>query len=277
PYLLALAAAANAGSAATVIGNPQNILIGQVGQLDFLHFLAICGPPAAIALALVYFCIAWAWREELATAREEGETAREAPPVPLDRWQTAKGALAAAAIVILFLSDLPHEIGALAIAALLLASRRLASRDMLGTVDWHLLLLFACLFGVTAAFGATGLPGEALQWLAARGLAPESLALLLPISLAASNTVGNVPAVILILGIWPAPPEGALYALALLTTLSGNLLLTGSIANLIVAERAQAVGLRLSFADFARAGIPMTLASLAVAALWLWAVGAVVV
>src|SRR3546814_11279781 len=81
-----------------------------------------------------------------------------------------------------------------------------------------------------------------------------------------SNTIGNVPAVILLMTVWPTPPEGALYGLALLSTLAGNLLLVGSLANLIVAERAAAAGVRLGFTDFARAGIPMTLASMAVAA-----------
>ena len=62
-----------------------------------------------------------------------------------------------------------------------------------------------------------------------------------------------------------------LSGLALLSTFAGNLLLTGSLCNIIVAERPQASGARSSFVDFARSGIPMTLASLAVAGLWLWA------
>ena len=55
--------------------------------------------------------------------------------------------------------------------------------------------------------------------------------------------------------------------------LAGNLLLTGSLCNLIVAERAAATGVRLTFADFARAGVPMALTSMALAAIWLWAGG----
>src|SRR3546814_19883359 len=73
-----------------------------------------------------------------------------------------------------------------------------------------------------------------------------------------SNTIGNVPAVILLMTVWPPPPEGALYGLALLSTLAGNLLLVGSLANLIVAERAAAAGVRLGFIAFAPAGIPVT-------------------
>jgi Na+/H+ antiporter NhaD/arsenite permease-like protein len=59
PYLIALAGAANAGSAATLIGNPQNIVIGQVGGLDFWRFLAVCGVPAAFGLLCVFATIAW--------------------------------------------------------------------------------------------------------------------------------------------------------------------------------------------------------------------------
>ncbi len=96
---------------------------------------------------------------------------------------------------------------------------------------------------------------------------------MLPVTLFSSNTFGNVPAVILILKLLPDLPQGALSGLALLSTFAGNLLLTGSMCNIIVAERAQDSGARLAFMDFARSGIPMTVASLAVAALWLWFMG----
>jgi Na+/H+ antiporter NhaD/arsenite permease-like protein len=172
-------------------------------------------------------------------------------------------------MIALFATPLPREIGALAVAAALLASRRLASREMIGAVDWHLLLLFACLFALTASFADTGLAREALVWLEAHGYLPDRLVVLAPLALLMSNTIGNVPSVILLMAVWPQPGTGALYGLALLSTLAGNFLIVGSIANLIVAERAARAGVRLSFADFARAGVPMTLASMAVAVVWL--------
>jgi Na+/H+ antiporter NhaD/arsenite permease-like protein len=140
---------------------------------------------------------------------------------------------------------------------------------MVGAVDWPLLLLFACLFVITHAFAATGLAQDAIAGLSAKGLFPESIAVMGPLSLIASNSIGNVPFVILLLAIWPNPDPGALYGLALLSTLSGNLLLTGSLANIITAERAVAAGSRFGFADHARAGIPMTLISVLMAAIWL--------
>ena len=270
PFALAIAGAANAGSAMTVIGNPQNILIGQLGALDFWHFLAACGVPGLLSLALVWLSIRWVWRRELAHRPEP------LPPAPLprpDRWQTVKGVAAVVALVLLFATPLPREVGALVIAGLLLTSRRLSSREMIGTVDWHLLLLFACLFIVTDTFANTGLAQAGVDRLAEMGLFPDRLAVMAPLMLAASNTIGNVPAVMLILSVWPTPDPGALYGLALLSTLAGNLLLLGSLANIITAERAAAAGVRVSFLDFARAGVPMTLATMGVASAWLWGLG----
>ena len=83
--------------------------------------------------------------------REAPVPAVEAPP--LDRWQTAKGLLVLAALVVGFLfTSVPHEVLALGAAALLLMSRRMASRDLIGLVDWHLLVLFIGLFVVNHAF-----------------------------------------------------------------------------------------------------------------------------
>ena len=270
PFLAGLAGASNAGSAATVIGNPQNILIGQVGGLDFWTFLSACGLPALLALVIAYGAVALVWRKEL--ARNAGSADVSELP-PLDRWQLAKASLGTLALILLFATPLPRETGALVIAAVLLLSRRMHSRDAVGAVDWPLLLLFACLFVVTHAFAESGLAQEAIASLEAGGLLPDTLAVMAPVALLASNSIGNVPFVILLLAVWPEATEGALYGLALLSTLAGNLFITGSLANIITAERAAASGVRFGFADHARAGVPMTLASLAAAVLWLLAAG----
>ncbi len=266
PFLIALACAANAGSAATVIGNPQNILIGQAGGLDFWRFLLVCAPPALAAMAVTIGVVRWQWRGAL-SANTRPATA---PAVRFDVFQTDKGLLAVVALILLFTTDWPREIGALVIAGFLLLSRKLSSRDMVGAVDWHLLLLFACLFTVTAAFAATGYTEAAFHWAQAQGFLPDRLSVLGPLSLLISNTVGNVPAVILLLTVWPSPTPQALYGLALLSTLAGNFLIVGSLANIIVAERAAGVGVRLRFWDHARSGVPVTLLTMAVAMLWLF-------
>ncbi len=269
PYLIALAGAANAGSAATVIGNPQNILIGQIGHLDFWRFVGVCGVPALVALVVVYGVVWLMWRDRFGEPTSDGgpETGE------LDRAQLAKAVVATLILLGLFTTSLPHETGVLLVAGAMLVSRRLATRGMLGMVDWHLLVLFAALFAVNHALGLTGLPAEMVNALEAAGWLPDRLAVMTPLALAASNSIGNVPAVILLLSAWPSPPEGALYGLALLSTLAGNFLLPGSLANIIVAERAEAAGVRLGFVEHARCGVPITLLSMAFAVLWLWANG----
>lgn len=270
PYLIALTGAANAGSAATLIGNPQNILIGQIGHLDFWRFLAVCGGPALAAMAIVYGTVWLVWRGRFGMPQEGGG---QVAPVALDRWQLGKAVVATLVLLVLFTRDIPQEHAVLLVAGVMMISRRMASRDMLGMVDWHLLVLFAALFAINHALGLTGIPAALVGDLQAAGWLPDRLAVMLPLALAGSNSIGNVPAVILLLAAWPSPPEGALYGLALLSTLAGNLLLPGSLANIIVAERAAASGVRLGFVEHARCGVPMALLSMALAAVWLWAGG----
>lgn len=270
PFAIALAAATNAGSAATLIGNPQNILVGAIGRLDFWGFLAACGVPALFALIVVFAVVWLQWSRRIRVTATEPEVA--AAPVaahPLDRFQTIKAGVAVLALLILFTTPLPREIGALIIAALLLANRKITSRTMIATVDWPLLLLVACLFAITGQLNDTGIAAKVLAFLDERGLLPNSLALLLPFAVLTSNAIGSVPAAMLFLQIWPTPPVGVLYSLALLSTLAGNLLLSGSLTNLLIAERAASMGAPLRFGDYARAGIPIALLSLAFATFWL--------
>jgi Na+/H+ antiporter NhaD/arsenite permease-like protein len=270
PFVIALAGGANAGSTATIIGNPQNILIGEVGQLHFWPFLIACAPPALAGLASVFLVVWWHWRRRLATS---ASPAGRLTAPELDRPGLIKASLASFLLLLLFATPLPHVEGVLLVAGFLLISRRLATRTMLGLVDWHLLVLFGGLFVVTAALAQTGLPDDALRWLEARGLHPESLAMLAPLTLLGANTIGNVPLVVLLLSVSPSMTEGAFYALAVLSTLAGNLLVVGSLANIIAIERARDVGVAVGFAEHARCGVPMTLLSFLLALAWLIAMG----
>jgi Na+/H+ antiporter NhaD/arsenite permease-like protein len=270
PFVIGLAGGANAGSAATIIGNPQNILIGEVGDLDFWSFLAACAPPALAGLACVYLVVWWRWRRRFeAGLNPMGDASAPA----LDRLGLAKALFATFLLLVLFATPLPHVEGVLLVAGYLLISRRLATRTMLGVVDWHLLVLFGGLFVVTDALSSTGLPDRAMTWLIASGLDAGSLAVLTPLTLLGANTIGNVPLVVLLLAVFPTLSEGAYYALAVLSTLAGNLLVVGSLANIIAVERARDAGVFLSFAEHARCGVPITLLSLLLALAWLYGVG----
>jgi Na+/H+ antiporter NhaD/arsenite permease-like protein len=270
PFAIALAASTNAGSSATLIGNPQNILLGAIGRLDFWTFLVDCAVPALFAL-LVVFAVVWLqWRRRIQAETPLPATA--IPPVtahPFDRNQTIKGGVAVFALLILFATPLPREIGALMIAAVLLANRKITSRTMIAAVDWPLLLLVSCLFAITGALNDAGIAIRVYVFLGNYGLLPNHLLLLLPFAAVTSNAIGSVPTAMLTLQIWPNPPPGVLYSLALLSTLAGNLLLSGSLTNLLIAERSERMGARLSFADYARAGMPIGLLSLAFATVWL--------
>jgi Na+/H+ antiporter NhaD/arsenite permease-like protein len=207
------------------------------------------------------------------TAIEPGGGAPAVPAHPIDRFQMIKAGVALIALLVLFSTPLPREIGALIIAALLLANRRITSRTMIATVDWPLLLLVACLFAITGQLNDTGIAAKILNLLSNGGLLPNNLVVLLPFALVTSNVIGSVPAAMLLLQIWPLPPDYVLYALALFSTLAGNLLLSGSLSTLLVAERAAAMGAPVSFRDYARAGVPIALVSLAFASFWLVFIG----
>jgi len=265
PYLIALASAANAGSTATVIGNPQNILIGQVGRLDFWGFVVACGPPAVFALLTVFLVVWITWRRKLSPlATRNGAVV--IPPV--DRFGVGKGVVATVVLLALFGSRLPHVSDVLVVTAVLLLSRRLATREVLGLVDWHVLALLGGLFIVTAALAETGLPGDVLDALKAAGISASGLPAMTLLTLVGSNTIGNVPTVVLLVTILKDLPSEALYTMAALSTLAGNLLVVGSLANIIVVERAKEAGVTLSFFEHARCGIPIAVISLALAVAW---------
>lgn len=270
PYLLAHAGAANVGSAATLVGNPQNILIGESGQLDFWHYLFFAAPLAAVALVAVFLVVLAVWRQQLQAAPAP---AAAFEGVALDRAALVKGLLATVLLLALYMTELPRWQSTLLVAGLLLVSRRLSTREMLAAIDWHLLVLFGGLFVVTGALSGSDLTAGAVTLLQGAGLDFEDPLLLGAVALAGSNTVGNVPLVILLLSALPELGAPALYALAVLSTFAGNLLIIGSLANLIVAERASREGVRITFSDHLKSGVPMTIVTLCLAAAWLSLLG----
>jgi len=264
PYLLALACAANVGSAATLIGNPQNMLIGQRLGLPFGGYLLDAAVPSLLGLAAVWAVIHVATRGRW--QRRTPVPAVEARP--FDAWQTAKGVAVLAAIVALFLlSTTSREVVAVSAAGVLMLSRRLASRDFLGLVDWNLLVLFVGLFVVNHALADSGWLAAGIAATQARGLDLADPGVLFAAVVVLSNLVSNVPAVMLLLPVATHPLAGAVLALA--STLAGNLFIVGSIANIIVVEQARALDVRIGWREHARVGIPVTLITLALAAAWL--------
>ena len=269
PYLLALACASNIGSAATLIGNPQNMLIGQTMRLSFDGYFLDAIIPVALGLVLCWTLIVrqtkGKWEETDAGA---ATPERRAAATPFDAWQTTKGLAIAGALLVGFLvAPWPREHMALTGAGVLLMSRQLRSQNMLGLVDWELLVLFMSLFVVNAALQSTGLTGQAVDWMAAHGVRLDHPGSLFAATFVLSNLVSNVPAVMLLIPVVHHPLGGVM--LALVSTLAGNLLIVGSIANIIVVDAAGRRGIVIDWRRHARVGVPVTLATLAISGVYL--------
>ncbi|MCU0726168.1 MAG: anion transporter [Planctomycetes bacterium] len=264
PFLLGLACASNVGSAATLIGNPQNMLIGQTLHMSFSGYLLDALVPSLLGLAATWGVLLLLYRGRF--RREMTVPEPEAPR--FSAWQTGKGAVVTGVLMALFIAvPWPREVLALCAAGVLLLSRRMASRRMLALVDWQLLVLFVALFVVNSALAASGMLQAGMEAMTRAGVDPREPAALFGSVVVLSNLVSNVPATMLLLPAAVHPQAGAILALA--STLAGNLIIVGSIANIIVVDQAGRLGVRISWAAHARVGVPVTLSTLAIAALWL--------
>jgi Na+/H+ antiporter NhaD/arsenite permease-like protein len=272
PYLLALAMSANLGSVCTLVGNPQNMIIGQLSGLSFGRFTLELLPAAAAGLALEFVILRLGFRRVLAAARIQADPGA-APP--LDRRLVRLALLTLAGVFAGFLAGWNLAWTALAGGAVVMVLARRDTHEVLKQVDWHLLLLFAALFVVVEGLNLTGLPGQLYEQL--RGLfgatATAQAWNLTWFAAAGSNIFSNVPFV-LVAGQWLphfADPPLMWKVMALATTFAGNLTLLGSVANLIVVESARG-HLEVGFWDYARFGIPVTLLTLVVGTALLLAV-----
>ncbi len=266
PYLLALAMASNIGSTATITGNPQNIMIGSFSRIPYAEFAGALSPIALIGLVVVTLIILLGHRRELLTAdRLQPSTIR----LRWNPWLLAKALAVTLATVALFFAGQPPAKVAIVAGALLLVTRRLKPERIYREIDWSLLLLFAGLFivvrGMEAAALSPGLMAEA------KGLSLGTPATLAVVSAVLSNLVSNVPAVLVLKPFIQdlANPKQAWLVLAMASTLAGNFTILGSVANLIVVERARRQGIEIDFWSYFRIGAPVTLATIAVGVLLL--------
>ncbi len=169
-----------------------------------------------------------------------------------------------------FLAGVPPAMMAAIGAALLLITRSVEPRKVYEDIDWGLLVFFVGLFIIVAGAHRAGLTDILLEPIASWDL--HRLAVFVPVTAVFSNVVSNVPAVMLlrtVVGGFPDPQAGWL-ALAMASTLAGNLTITGSVANIIVVERAAAEGVEIEFRDYVRVGVPVTIATLVFGTAWLW-------
>ena len=268
PYVVAVATASNLGSAATITGNPQNMLIGSLSGIAYLDFLAHLGPIAMAGLLVNWLLIH-----------------RICLRGPIDRVQVAdvlsapefqyqpmrkKPVVVLAMVLAGFLGGVPPAMMAAIGAALLLITRTVEPKKVYGEVDWGLLVFFVGLFIIVAGAERAGLTTALLQPIARWDL--HQTAIFVPLTAVLSNIVSNVPAVMLLRTLvvdFPDPQAGWLI-LAMASTLAGNLTITGSVANIIVVERAAAEGVHIGFGDYFRIGLPVTITTLVLGSVWLW-------
>jgi Na+/H+ antiporter NhaD/arsenite permease-like protein len=266
PYLLAVAMASNIGSTATITGNPQNMIIGSLSHISYSAFAAALSPIAGIGLLLTAALIALAYRSEFWTLqRLQGE-----PQPAHANWPIiVKSVAVSFAMVAGFFAGVAPALVAIVAGSVLLFTRRIKSEKIYAEIDWTLLLMFAGLFIVIAGLEKSVLSPEVVT--AVGGLHLEKLPILSGITAVLSNVVSNVPAVLVL-----KPFIGQLQnqqqawlTVAMASTLAGNFAIVGSVANLIVVQRARAENVEIGFWEYSKVGAPLTLLTIGVGVFWL--------
>lgn len=265
PFLLGLACASNIGSALTLVGNPQNLLIGQVLSVPFGSYLGYSFIPCLLGLLVTWIIIKWNtgknWHQEGKSIHFE--------TIPFNFWQSCKGiVLIVLLLIIFFMFDVPRDHVALVAAGFLLLSRRMASQTMLSFIDWQLLVLFIGLFIVNRSFLDTHAVDHLQKFLKSSQIDVSSPIWIFSISVVLSNIVSNVPAVMLLLPFIKGPYDGSILALS--STLAGNLFIIGSLANIIVISQAARYGVKINWKKHMQVGLPITLITLGITLGWLY-------
>ena len=268
PYLVGLATASNIGSVATITGNPQNIIIGSLSHISYLRFAARLAPIAVIGLALNFAVVALVYRKTLAQSKQDHSAADESPAPRVHRGLLIKSMAVTLVTVGLFFAGQPIALVALVAAGVLMLDR-VRPVKVYHAIDWPLLVMFAGLFVVVHAFEVNVVQTWGLErW---RALLESPVVLVSGLSVVLSNLVSNVPAVLLFKPLMEVMPrqELAWLALAMSSTLAGNLTVLGSVANLIVVENARRAGTELSFLEYLKVGVPLTVLTTLVGVAWL--------
>ena len=266
PYLLAIATASNIGSVATITGNPQNIIIGSLSRIPYGDFAAALVPVAVIGLMINYVFIALSYRNEFFTRDQFDNidiSARYHGPL------LAKSIVVLTIMIVLFFFGQPVAKVAIVGGAFLLLTRRLRPEKVYIEIDWPLLVMFVGLFVVIGGLEKAVITPDVSAAIARQHL--DNPTILAGVTALLSNLVSNVPAVLLLKSFVPnlQDPQRAWVIVAMAATLAGNFTLVGSVANLIVAQRAKARGVELGFWAYFKVGAPLTVLTIAFGLLWL--------
>jgi Na+/H+ antiporter NhaD/arsenite permease-like protein len=265
PYLLGVAMSSNAGSVATITGNPQNMMIGSLSHISYRLFIWKLAPVALVSLLLTWVILVAFYKTEFrGAAFVQADRLRVRVNAPL-LW---KSLLVAVGMVACFFAGWPVAQVAIVAGAMLLVTRRVKPEKVYHEIDWPLLALFAGLFVVVAAVERTSLDADLFRVASQFGL--HNVPVLTFFAALVSNIVSNVPAVLLFRPVMPhlADPARGWLTLAMATTLAGNFTILGSMANLIVVQRARRE-VKIGFWEYFRAGSVLTVLTLVFGAWWL--------
>ena len=267
PFLLALCMGANIGSIATITGNPQNIMIGSFSGISYARFTAKMLPIAFFGLILCCFILRLAYRNDFAKERIAVAPARYRVHRPL----LMKSSVVSGLMLLLFFMGVPMTTVAIGGASYLLITRRVKPEKVYSSIDWRLLVLFVGLFIVVEGVERSGLVMAVLDRVGKETAGHPMF--LVTVSAVLSNLVSNVPAVLLMKPIVTSmhDAETAWLLLAMSSTLAGNLTILGSIANIIVVEGSRP-RVKIGFVEYLKVGIPLTIVTVALGAIWLSAV-----
>ena len=192
PYLIAVATASNIGSAGTLIGNPQNILIGSLSGLPFARYLAVAFPFALAGLALNYAAVAWVYRRDLA-----GPVPATGPLAGVRHAFLMRKSLAATLLILAgFLLGANPVLVAAVGGAWLLLTRRIKPDKVYAGIDFNLLVVFVGLFVIIGGVERSGLMDRLVQAMGPAAFRDFRLFSLWTVVL--SNVFSNVPAVLLL-------------------------------------------------------------------------------
>ena len=282
PLLLTTVMASNIGGAATLIGDPPNIIIASAAHIDFVTFLVNMGPPVLVALLGYSVLIYFLFRNSLVIPAERRKIARQLQTSDLitDRKLLIQSLVVLGLVLLAFLlnSVLPLESAtvALAGATLLLIITRHDPQKVLEDVEWTTLMFFVGLFITVEAVVEVGwidrVAGALLDFTA--GNPRVTTHLILWLSAIASGIVDNIPYTATMVPIVQSLGESMdvrplWWALALGADFGGNLTLVGASANIVAANLAERAGYKLTFREFLKYGVIVMLTSLIVSSVWL--------
>lgn len=283
PFLIAEILASNIGGAATLIGDPPNILIGSAADIDFLTFALNMSPVSLLILAAFIGLSRFLFKKDLVSKRGHSldVDALDTSELITDHRLLLKALIVMAGVVLGFLVHgvlgLEPATIAMAGATLLMLWARSDPHHVLRDIEWTTLFFFIGLFITVEAVVEVGLVEAVAQEAIAltRGNLALTAMLLIWLSAIVSGVVDNIPytatMIPLVKSLGQSMPVGPLWwSLALGADLGGNATLVGASANIVVVSLAERSGHPISFRTFLRYGVITTLMSLVVASLYVW-------